>query len=242
MELEGNRYERVSYASLAGAFMNIGDYERASYYFNKLMDLGVDCANDRRYRWLLQVRGRFNQAFEYINSKCKSGVCENNCSRNLFKSYWLLGEYEKAEQYFLLWKTNNQPSPFYYNDNYEIGHVYYQLGRTEEAAQIFTKEIQVLQSIVESTGNSNRSVRRTHLHLSRIYAFQGKRKEAIEHLTEYANSGFLDGWHDFILLDPFFESLRDDPEFKAIVKQAQEEKATQRAQIKEMEERGELTL
>jgi hypothetical protein len=43
-------------------------------------------------------------------------------------------------------------------------------------------------------------------------------------------------------LDPFFENFRDDPEFKAIVKQAQEEKAIQRAQIQEMEARGELTL
>jgi len=49
-------------------------------------------------------------------------------------------------------------------------------------------------------------------------------------------------WHDFILIDPFFESLRDDPEFEAIVKQAQEEKAALRVQIREMEERGELNL
>ena len=54
--------------------------------------------------------------------------------------------------------------------------------------------------------------------------------------------GVLGGWHDFILVDPFFESLRDDPEFKAIVKQAQEEKAALREQVGQMEERGELTL
>ena len=48
--------------------------------------------------------------------------------------------------------------------------------------------------------------------------------------------------HDFILIDPFFESLRDDPEFKGTVKQAQEEKAAIRAQVREMEERGELDL
>ena len=34
----------------------------------------------------------------------------------------------------------------------------------------------------------------------------------------------------------------DDPEFKAIVKQAQEEKAELREQVRQMEERGELTL
>ena len=44
------------------------------------------------------------------------------------------------------------------------------------------------------------------------------------------------------MIDPFFESLRDDPEFKAIVKRVQEEKAAIRAQIREMEERGEIDL
>ena len=48
--------------------------------------------------------------------------------------------------------------------------------------------------------------------------------------------------HDFILIDPFFESLREYPEFLAIVKQAQEEKAALRAQVREMEQRVELNL
>jgi len=43
-------------------------------------------------------------------------------------------------------------------------------------------------------------------------------------------------------LIPFLKSLRDDPEFKAIVKRAQEEKAALREKVREMEERGELDL
>jgi hypothetical protein len=39
-----------------------------------------------------------------------------------------------------------------------------------------------------------------------------------------------------------FENLLDNEEFKAIVKHAQEEKAALRAQVRDMEERGELTL
>ena len=58
--------------------------------------------------------------------------------------------------------------------------------------------------------------------------------------TDEFEFGF--GLHDFILIDPFFEGLWDDPEFQAIVKQAQEEKAALRAQVREMEERGELDL
>ena len=53
---------------------------------------------------------------------------------------------------------------------------------------------------------------------------------------------FLTQLHNFILIDPFFESLRDHPEFKSIVKQVQDEKAELRAQVRQMEVRGELNL
>lgn len=78
--------------------------------------------------------------------------------------------------------------------------------------------------------------------LAQIYAFQGDRDEALKYLSEYAKQGFRGGWQDYIMIDPFFESLRDDPEFKAIVKKAQDEKAALREQVREMEERGELDL
>jgi hypothetical protein len=44
------------------------------------------------------------------------------------------------------------------------------------------------------------------------------------------------------LIDPFFESLWNDPEFKSFIKQAQDERAALREQVREMEERGELEL
>jgi len=75
-----------------------------------------------------------------------------------------------------------------------------------------------------------------------MHAFQGNEKEAFRYLTAYSNRGFNWGWDDFILIDPFFESLREDPEFKSIVKQAKEEKAALRAQVRDMEQRGELDL
>jgi len=127
---------------------------------------------------------------------------------------------------------------------YQIGYVYHKLGKTVEAEQIFAEKIQQLES---ELANKQRNVfgvlpYNELIDLSRIHASQGNKKQALKYLTEYARRGFRNGWHDFIVIDPFFESLRDDPEFKAIVKQAQEEKAAIRAQVREMEERGELTL
>ena len=131
--------------------------------------------------------------------------------------------------------------------NTSIGYVYYQLGKTEEAEEIFSDEIPKLQYGLDEDHRDN------YYDLARIYAFQGDREKALKNLTEYAKGfnigtdfllidSYFMGWHDFILIDPFFERLRDDPEFQAIVKRAQEEKAALRAQVREMEERGELDL
>jgi hypothetical protein len=117
------------------------------------------------------------------------------------------------------------------------------LGKTEEAKKIFTEQIEILESASDlERSNIFWDPRNSLLHLSRMHAFMGDRKEALKYLAEYAKLGFTWGSHDFLLIDPFFESLRNDPEFKAIIKQAQDEKAALRVQVREMEERGELTL
>ena len=109
-------------------------------------------------------------------------------------------------------------------------------GRKEEAGIIFKEQIKRLESELDKEDGN------TYLNLARIFAFRGEKTEALVYLEKYAKKGFAIGQHDFIVIDPFFESLRDHPEFKAIVKQAQEEKAALREQVRQMEERGELTL
>ena len=62
-----------------------------------------------------------------------------------------MGEFERAEQYFLQWEETRQHHRFYPRENYEIGYVYFQLGRKEEAGQIFSKEQQQLQGSTLTT-------------------------------------------------------------------------------------------
>jgi tetratricopeptide (TPR) repeat protein len=113
-----------------------------------------------------------------------------------------------------------------------IAYVYYKLGRIAEAEKICIEELLKLQSSVDEDRSSYEYA------LASIYAIQGDHEKALEHLTEFAEIES----DEFILIDPLFESLRDDPEFLAIVKKVQKEKAELRDQIKEMEERGELDL
>jgi hypothetical protein len=65
------------------------------------------------------------------------------------------------------------------------------------------------------------------------------RVRSIEVISQKGEENYL---FDIMIFDPMFENLWDDPEFKAIIKKAQDEKAAIREQIREMEYRGEIDL
>jgi TolB-like protein/class 3 adenylate cyclase/tetratricopeptide (TPR) repeat protein len=230
------------YPQVAGTYLTIGDYETANEYLQKGLELrpnnfGIIYAYSR----MMLVEGKYQEAFQFADSICSKR--DRGCFSILFQTSSLLGEFEQAEQYYSQWQSTGSRS-FDRSDNYEIGYVYHKQGKIVEGEKIFVEKIQQLESELANEQRNNYGVlpQDQLIDLSRIHAFQGNKKQALKYLAEYAKRGFRYGWHDFILIDPFFESLRDDPEFKAIVEQAQEEKAALRAQVREMEERGELTL
>ena len=106
-----------------------------------------------------------------------------------------------------------------------------------EAEEVFKEQIRLLQQSIDEDSYS-----RAIFHLARIYAFLGEEEKSLEYLSEAAKDGFTWGWHDYIMIDPFFEKLRNDPEFLAIVRKEQEAKAAIRARLREMEASGELEL
>jgi len=190
------------------------------------------------------IQGKFQEAFQFTSSICqKIEGCHEPCYIGLFRESLYLGEFEQAEQYYKQWQTTSSPDPWLDQYNYLIGYVYHRLGRTQEAEKIFDEQIKKIKFQLNKGQKDGWGNLPNYLlvNLSGIYAFQGD-NEALRYLAEYAEKGFTLGMHDFILIDPFFESIRDDPKFKAIVKQAQDEKAALRAQVREMEERGELEL
>lgn len=220
--------------------MNIGDYKKAEVYGQKSSEIAA-CWGIGMLPNFFMVQVKFRDAYQYVDSTCQIRQCEQLCFNLLFRTSFLLGEYDKAAQYFNQFHSSDQVANYLdIHMNYEIGYVYYQLGKTKEAEEIFSEHIKKFESELDSAFLS------PEIYLARIYAFKGEKDKALDYLERFTeNRGFRGlerGWHDFILIDPFFESLRDDPEFKAIVKQVQDEKATLREQVRRMEERGELML
>ncbi len=75
-----------------------------------------------------------------------------------------------------------------------------------------------------------------------ILALQGKHAEALAALREAVDEGWRALWRHFLLYEPNLDSIRDEPEFQAIVDEIEADMAAQLERVREMERNGELDL
>ncbi len=73
-----------------------------------------------------------------------------------------------------------------------------------------------------------------------LHALRGERGKALAALQEHADQGTRDMWRWQLLYNPNLESIRDTPEFAAIVAEIEADMAEQLARVREMERNGEL--
>jgi tetratricopeptide (TPR) repeat protein len=73
-----------------------------------------------------------------------------------------------------------------------------------------------------------------------LHALRGEKEEALAALQEHAKTGMRQMWRWQVLYNPNLESIRDTPEFAAIVAEIEADMAEQLARVREMEKNGEL--
>ena len=182
-------------------------------------------------------RGDFNETKKFLDSNCtaKSTPCELNCTRFYFYHHYISQNYDQAEK--LCQQYINSGGILVDTENIMLAYVYQKLGKTKEFNDLLDSVLISLQD--RSPDNQGWYY---YLSCSWFYAMKGEKEKALEFLTKVADAGNDAGWHNIITIDPIFEDLRDDPEFKAIVKRMQDEKADQREIVREMNESGEIDL
>jgi hypothetical protein len=73
-----------------------------------------------------------------------------------------------------------------------------------------------------------------------LHALRGEKKLALAALQEHAATGTRDMWRWELLYNPNLDSIRDTPEFAAIVAEMEADMADQLERVREMEKNGEL--
>jgi TolB-like protein/Flp pilus assembly protein TadD len=221
------------YFRLWMTYLSVGDLQKAELYYYKVQQLTLIVPNLEL--WFLEIQGKWEDllttAEKYIALQPEDGISYGYKANALLG----LGRISEAEEC-------ERKSVEYYgtdiNNTHRVGIILWMNGKKEEAMEYFNKQISFCTESIRKKdpyGSTDAAY-----DLAGIYAFLGNKEEAYKWLREYEKIGFSSGIHEYIKVDPLFDNLRNDEEFKEIVKRANDEAARIRAKISQMEEQGML--
>jgi TolB-like protein/Flp pilus assembly protein TadD len=214
-------------------YSSIGDLQKAELYCNKLQQLNLALTDPEL--WLFEIQGRWEKLITAAERSIalfpEDGAAYSYKAEALFS----LGRISEAEDNI---RKSVQYKGTNINNAHRVGMILWMNGKKDEAMEYFNRQISYCtESINQKDPYGNGSAA---YDLAGVYAFLGNREEAYRWLREYEKLGFSSGIQEYIKVDPLFDNLRNDEEFKEIVKRANDKAAEIRAKIKKMEEKGEI--
>jgi TolB-like protein len=224
---------------------HIGEYEKAEYHFYKLIQSEHLYWPIHYYCHTLGVQGKHQEVLNFLDS-----ISESFCNRSeeyKYLCYWkkwiysvLLKEFELADNYYnLLVDSAGGIRGFWSEDSIKLAYMYRNLGRDSLAEITLDKIRRSFEYMLRTNPKGHYPL----IAMPSIYALLDDKKKAISYLSEIIEQEYVvGGIQDELKNSPLYENLWGDPEFEALVKRMQEDKAAIRAQIREMEKRGEINL
>jgi hypothetical protein len=213
----------------------MGMYEKAAEYFRKMISTGSGASGSRIYMRTLILQGKTELAKRLVDSICTLQGCENCCELLSFRLHIMLAEYEKAEKNYD--RLTGRGFELYYADSVELALMYRELGRENQSVAILKE----LEHSVESRLLKCETLTE-YLLLGQIGAIRNNKEMMLNNFSKAIQIGLTDGMEDLFDIHPAFKDFREDTEFRAMVREAREIKAAMRAQVNEMEAKGELAL
>ena len=222
---------------LAWIFSFIRDYSKALKYSVNASKIRSDCGLLVENGYYLIAQGNYPAALHFLDSISNVNPCLQKCDIMRFRIYTELKDFKTAQKFLnKALDSGYKPTP---DDNICIAYMYKETGKIEEAFQILNNSVKRDETFLKNTMFMFHKL--AVVRLAASYAILGKNKEAIALLSNSYKSGI---WDIVFALDTFpgFDNLRNDPDFKAMVKRIEEEKAFFRAEVKEMEQKGVIDL
>ena len=122
------------------------------------------------------------------------------------------------------------------NNLHRWGVALWKSGKKEDALRLMNKSISIYKKL-DSLGRINFA----EYDMAGVYAFMGDKKTAYEILNAWQQRTHWPWGSPYLIkIDPLFDNLRNDKEFKDLVQKALEEKTKLKEKIQKMDERGEL--
>jgi TolB-like protein/Tfp pilus assembly protein PilF len=231
-------------ANLGSLYLELGDEQQAEHWLSRSIELAPErvgtIANMARFSWR---RGHEAEALDYARKVPMIDPGSNYASWMFFlqtKRELQTGHFAEART--RIEKSNPEllveDEPMIDQENLEaaisLAYVLTQTGESERAEMLLTRALAFFQTIPKWSGWRYRTSD------VRIYALQGQTAEALAALRVAIDAGWRQYWRFELEDDPMLDSIRDEPEFQAMVAEIRADMAAQLARLREWEANGEL--
>jgi TolB-like protein/AraC-like DNA-binding protein/Tfp pilus assembly protein PilF len=194
-----------------------GFREKANYYYQEALELDGDTtAYLRRLADEESVSGNYTKSVQILKKCYARDSNEVGISWNLASIYELSGQYKEALKYVKKFEKNLEAYPWLvYTSRRVIGMVYLKNGYKNEADRWFREQKRVSE---ESIKMGRWYSIDANFDIAALYAFMGEKGKAYENLKMVDKIHICPLWLlNLIKNDPFFNSIRNEPEFQRIV-------------------------
>jgi TolB-like protein len=207
--------------NLGGEYFWTGFLDKAGHYFHEALKLSGDSAS---YYYMMAQNAFFsgedNKAIDYSR---KAILLDSTTDKGyLAQALLRSGKHNEALAVYESWIDDmNESGGFDPRYAYRIAYAYWRNGLTEEAEYYFEKQIEYSSALI----NLNRPWAKDYFayyDLAGVYAFRGEKEKAYENLKAFNQIQEVPFWtYLLIKREPFFDSIRDEPEFQQILREVE---------------------
>jgi len=217
------------------SYYAIMDLENAEKIAMKRMDYNVISSLNNLYN-LYYIMGDLKKMEEVVSKIC--AIDSNSCIGQLGRINTLHGNYEKAWEYHqIAEELRNKPARYGMGKLNRKAFLLTKLNRMDEANIILNKETE---SYVEQINLGRALDLETKYSLASCYALLGEKEKCYDILHQFDESFFPGYLVGSIQVDPMFESLWEEEEFKEIIRRQEKKYADIRAEVDSLEKVGVL--
>ena len=151
------------------------------------------------------------------------------------------GQYEESLKYLKIWLDKMTTSEqLQLNEMQRLGYAYFVNGYKEEADHFFDLQMEYCNNLINS-GRPYAQTYYTYYDRAGIYAFRGEKEKAYSDLKIFNRRERQGYWFvNLIKIDPLFEGIRDEPEFKQIVSEMELKSQTEHERVRQWLEENDM--
>lgn len=232
----GESWPEIHY-TISLLYSSIGEFSKAFKYNHNALSMTSSCRYLRTSSYILISQGKYVDAGSFIDSIGMIMPCEQEC--DIMRCYLFTNQkkFDKADIY--LRKAISSGYKLVEDDYLYTSCLYKGTGMEYENLSNLKSIAERGESLIQA--GKSFWLSETALRVAACYAILGDNEKALVYLKILEKMGCND--NPFPLRTfPGFDNLRNNPEFKAIVKRIEDERASIRAQVKGMELREEIKL